>query len=133
LAIGLSWGSFAGSITDSDGDGVPDIYDNCVNSPNGPLGSGGTSCTTQEDADLDGYGNPCDFDTNNDGATGSDDLSDQLDESGVTGTNPVYDFNCDGASGSDDLSSMLDNSNATTTPGPGLDCANMTGTPCIAD
>ena len=130
LALGLSFGSFAGSITDGDGDGVPDQYDNCQTTANGPTGVTG-ACNGQEDGDLDGYGNPCDYDANNDGATGLDDLSDTIDNVAITSTNPVYDFNCDGAAGLDDLSDTIDNAAATTLPGPsGLACAGTS--PCVA-
>jgi hypothetical protein len=65
-------GSFAldnltiGAPTDSDGDGVPDSVDNCIEVPNGPLipDAGGAS---QRDTDGDGYGNLCDGDLNNSG------------------------------------------------------------------
>jgi hypothetical protein len=58
----------AGTITDTDGDLIPDVFDNCLDDPNGP---GETS--HQVDTDRDGYGNLCDADFNNDGTvTGSD-------------------------------------------------------------
>ncbi len=43
--------------SDSDGDGVPDYRDNCINVPN----------PDQRDTDGDGYGNMCDADLNNSG------------------------------------------------------------------
>ena len=74
MAFGLSMGSFAGSIADADSDGIPDNYDNCSSVPNGPLAATG-QCFTNQDGDEDGFGNSCDSDFNNDGATGVDDLS----------------------------------------------------------
>jgi len=125
LAFGLSFGSFAGSSPDSDSDGVPDAFDNCINTPNGPLASTG-SCNSQEDQAGDGYGQPCDSDLNDDGATGVDDLGIM-----VTGLNApgVGDLNCDGAVGVDDIGVAVTNLNQP--PGPsGLGCAGTP--PCSA-
>ena len=46
---------------DQDEDGVPDLEDNCIYQPNGPLipDAGGQ---IQRDTDADGYGNVCDAD-----------------------------------------------------------------------
>ena len=74
LAFGLSLSAFAGSVTDSDGDGVPDGYDNCIDTPNGPSGSTAL-CNSQEDYDNDGYGQICDEDVDNNGNTLGGDLS----------------------------------------------------------
>jgi hypothetical protein len=135
LAIGLSFGSFAGSVPDADSDGVPDNFDNCVDVANGPLAGTGL-CNGQEDATLDGYGNPCDYDPNDDGASGPDDLAAMLDNVAAVSTNPVFDNNCDGAAGPDDLAAMLDNVAAVAQPGPtGLvGCANTAPAtpPCVA-
>ena len=49
---------------DSDGDGVADALDNCVDVPN----------SGQRDSNGDGYGNPCDADLNNDSITNVLDL-----------------------------------------------------------
>ena len=59
---------------DRDGDGIRGSFDNCIDVANGPLASTG-SCDSQLDGDLDGYGNICDSDVDNDGATGLDDVS----------------------------------------------------------
>ena len=50
---------------DSDDDGVPDDLDNCTSATN----------ADQLDTDLDGYGNLCDGDLNDDGSTDTLDLS----------------------------------------------------------
>ena len=50
--------------TDTDLDGVPDFFDNCIEVEN----------ITQADTDLDGYGNACDGDLNNDDFVNSLDL-----------------------------------------------------------
>lgn len=57
--------AMAGPV-DSDGDGIPDNDDNCSQIHN-PL---------QCDVDLDGYGQQCDADTNNNGIVDSPDLFD---------------------------------------------------------
>ena len=48
------------NVTDTDGDGVGDYMDNCMDTPN----------EYQEDTDNDGYGNICDGDLDNDGGVG---------------------------------------------------------------
>lgn len=58
------YGVRAEQITDTDGDGIVDAADNCINVPNGLLieDAGGHS---QRDSDADGYGNMCDADLDN--------------------------------------------------------------------
>jgi hypothetical protein len=127
LAFGLAFSSFAGSATDTDGDGVPDTYDNCVTTDNGPLAATG-ACNAQEDNNLDGFGNPCDFDANNDGGTGFDDVAAFV--GGVGGANLDFDSNCDGAIGFDDVATSV--GNVGINPGPsGLGCAGSP--PCSAE
>jgi hypothetical protein len=130
LALGLSFATIAGTIVDADGDGVPDGSDNCVTVPNGPTGAT-NACNGQEDADLDGYGNPCDYDVDNDGSTSLIDVAAVLDNFAVISTDPIYDFDCDGSSSLIDVAGTLDNFAVIATPGPsGLGCA---GTPvCTA-
>jgi hypothetical protein len=60
----LPFSAFAGPVLDADGDLVPDAYDNCRLVANGP-----NQTTNQVDCDLDGYGNRCDADLNQDCAT----------------------------------------------------------------
>lgn len=128
LALGLSFGSFAGSITDTDGDGVPDSFDNCVVRDNGPLQSTG-ACNGQEDANLDGYGQPCDFDYNNNGQPDASDLAGML---GVLG-NPAataQDNNCNGAPDAGDLAALLGQLGVPVSGQSGLACAGTV--PCVA-
>lgn len=131
LMIGLSWSTIAGTPPDTDGDGVPDASDNCLVLPNGPDLQSPLypMCNTQLDGDSDGYGNPCDTDTDNDGAAGLSDVSQTLAAVKVVSTDPNFDFNCDGAAGLDDLSHVLADSKVVLTPGPsGLACAGTV--PC---
>jgi hypothetical protein len=57
LALCLSLVASAGSVTDTDGDLVPDGFDNCTLVANGP-----NQDSNQVDTDGDGYGNACDCD-----------------------------------------------------------------------
>ena len=123
LAFGLSVSSFAGAPPDADSDGVVDTSDNCVTTANGPLAGTG-ACVAQEDGNADGYGNICDTDYNNDGATGLDDVATALAGAAVVSTDPNLDPNCDGATGLDDVARTLADAAVVQTPGPsGLACA----------
>ena len=70
--------------TDADIDGVLDINDNCALVPN----------PTQCDGDMDGYGNHCDADFNNDLIVNNLDTGPF--KAGFGTTDPVTDLNCDG-------------------------------------
>nr|MDJ0785134.1 S8 family serine peptidase [Desulfosarcinaceae bacterium] len=69
---------------DSDGDGVPDTNDNCIEVAN----------PDQLDTNGDGYGNRCDTDLNNDGMTDFDDFD--IFRSVFGSSDPDADFNGDG-------------------------------------
>ena len=69
---------------DTDRDGIPDHLDNCILVPN----------PTQCDGDLDGYGNHCDADFNNDLIVNGLDIG--LFKAGFGTSNVVTDLNCDG-------------------------------------
>jgi hypothetical protein len=73
-------GSFESAAADSDGDGVPDINDNCPLAPN----------ADQLDTDGDGAGNACDADDDNDG------VSDGVDNCPLTSNPDQADFDLDG-------------------------------------
>jgi hypothetical protein len=120
LAFGLGFGAFAGSFTDTDGDGVPDDYDNCVVVPNGPLSATGY-CDSQEDVDRDGYGQPCDTDVDNNGNTLGGDMTILLGSLNISGV-IATDFDCSGNTLGGDFNVLLQALN--TPPGPsGLACA----------
>jgi len=76
--------------TDTDGDNIPDLVDNCRLT----LNSG------QQDTDNDGYGNMCDADLDNDGFVGIFDFnifkSAWLSDMGGENYNPSADFDSDG-------------------------------------
>jgi hypothetical protein len=133
LAIGLSITSFAGVDPDTDLDGTTDSNDNCVVYANGSAAQepGTPQCDAQEDGntnggDIDGYGNPCDTDYNNDFQTGVDDLAASFVALGNSSTDPEFDPNCDGQTGVDDLARTFADLQASATPGPsGLACAGV--------
>jgi uncharacterized repeat protein (TIGR01451 family) len=54
-----------GTFTDGDADGIPNVYDNCLNVNN----------PDQRDTNFDGFGNRCDGDLNNSGQTNAADLA----------------------------------------------------------
>jgi hypothetical protein len=132
LAIGLSLAGNAGAPTDSElptPDGVPDQHDNCVDTPNGP-NAATVQCNSQEDGDLDGYGNPCDFDVDGDGATGLGDAIEFFAKAAAVSTDPAYDPDCDGATSLGDAIKAFAASGAVAQPGPsGLACASKCASP----
>ncbi len=97
---------------DTDGDGVSDPEDNCLALANGwgtnhvpnPRANGSYQC----DDDLDGYGNLCDCDVNNDGVCDGVDtqlVSDHFGQA-IDASNAVYDLDCDGTIGFGDSGQM---------------------------
>ena len=66
LAFGFAMSANAGSIVDTDGDLIPDVFDNCTNVANGPSGDPlNPNLFDQVDTDGDGIGNMCDADYDN--------------------------------------------------------------------
>ncbi len=83
---------------DSDGDGIPDIYDNCINVPN----------ADQRDTTGTGIGNACNPDLNHDGIVNAQDLAlfkiaYAAYNSSAHTYNPNADFNGDGKIDTADL------------------------------
>ncbi|MDJ0865062.1 MAG: thrombospondin type 3 repeat-containing protein [Myxococcota bacterium] len=72
--------SFAG-IDDTDGDGVRDSADNCIEHAN----------ANQTDTDADGFGDACDPDYNNDGAVGISDFNEFRAQFGLREGDPGFD------------------------------------------
>jgi len=80
---------------DTDGDGVPDATDNCTLLAN----------ADQCDSDGDGFGNRCDGDMNNNGATNSQDyvlFRQQISQPSVPPSFNAADLNCNGVVNSQD-------------------------------
>jgi len=105
---------------DADGDAVPAAVDNCTALAN-----------SQIDSNLDGYGNRCDADYNNDGAVGLLDFAQLRMSYGQTSSEPGWnadlDSNGDGVVGTVDFALLRMSFGSP--PGPsGLACAGST--PC---
>lgn len=129
LAVGLGERLHAKSL-DVDGDGATDNVDNCVllQNANGDT-SPGSACGDQEDGDMDGYGNTCDSDINNNGATDLGDVSLVLVAAIQVSTVLNTDLNCNGAADLADVSRALAEAAIVLVPGPsGYACAGTT--PC---
>jgi hypothetical protein len=127
----LATAQVIGSDVDSDLDGVLDAVDNCSDVPNGFLGNT-EMCDAQEDGDLDGYGNPCDFDADGDGATSVNDAIEFFAQSNIVGTDPRFDPDCDGATSINDAIAAFQSSNRVDVPGPsGLACASKCAAPAF--
>lgn len=121
--LGLSVAAFAGLGTDSDGDGVLDVNDNC--SAVAQI-AGVNDC----DTDGDGYGNMCDGDFDNSFTVNSNDFGNYFAgdfatkiDSGV-GT----DHDCSGTVNSNDFGGTFAPQFSQKFPGPsGLACAGQPG------
>jgi hypothetical protein len=115
IAFGLAMIANAGSITDSDNDLIPDVFDNCLVEANGPGDK-----TNQDDADQDGYGNICDGDLTNDGLVAGTDFNDFVGLFG--GTDLVADFTGDGLVAGTDFNKFVGMFGGIVGPS-GLSCA----------
>ena len=84
------------AVAGTDGDGVPDGSDNCPLTPNGSA-----ELSDQVDTDLDGIGNACDADYNQDGLATTSDYGPLLSviiegEGPLAGPELIYDHDGDG-------------------------------------
>jgi hypothetical protein len=105
---------------DGDGDAVPDSRDNCTDVPN----------SDQYDANLDGYGNACDADFDDNGSVGLSDFNRLREQFGRRIGSPGFDSEVDldhsGAIGIADFNSFRSRFGGS--PGPsGLECAGAPG------
>ena len=129
FALGLAFNATAGSVSDGDGDLVPDAFDNCSALANGPGES-----SNQVDSDLDGYGNACDADYSTpapDFLITTADFPRFVDAfTGAVAGVLETDHTGDGLTTTADFGTFLAQFQGTATLGPGLPCAG-TGAPCL--
>ena len=104
---------------DADGDGVPDILDNCLIVPNAPP----LDC----DTDMDGFGNLCDHDLNNDSLCNGD-LSLWFPQWQIDTDTSGADSDCNGRVNSHDLDLFLQLWGSCILGPSGLPCAGTV--PC---
>jgi hypothetical protein len=116
LILGGVWAASAGPPPDADGDGVPDATDTCTDVSN----------ASQVDTNGDGYGNPCDADTDNSGTVGAADLGQLKADFGKStaspGWNPDIDTDLSGVIGAGDLGLLKDTFGGPPGPGCGVSC-----------
>jgi hypothetical protein len=126
FAFGFALNANAGAVVDGDSDLDKDAFDNCSALANGPAQG-----SNQVDADLDGYGNACDADYNNDLSITTLDFPTFL--NAFTGATPnlATDHNGDGSTTTLDFSTFLAQFQGVAPLGPsGLACAGVS-TPCV--
>lgn len=126
LVVGLAGMALAGAAIDTDGDLVPDQWDNCRSLANGP-----NEGSNQVDSDLDGYGNRCDADFDNSLTVTGADFGQWL---GTFGTRNCGETDHDGSctiTTADFAIFFSYHQRPPGSPGPsGLFCASGTATAC---
>jgi hypothetical protein len=113
FAIGFAMSAAAGSIDDTDLDMIPDVFDNCSAAPNGAAPGG--VCSNQIDSDLDGFGDACDADLDNDGVVAGSDFAALVQVFGDA--DAVADLDCDGVVAGSDFAILVGSFGDP--PGPG--------------
>jgi hypothetical protein len=113
FAIGFAMSATAGSIDDTDLDMIPDVFDNCSAAPNGAAPGG--VCSNQIDSDLDGFGDACDADLDNDGVVAGSDFAALVQVFGDA--DAVADLDCDGVVAGSDFAILVGSFGDP--PGPG--------------
>jgi hypothetical protein len=106
----------AGNVIDTDADLVPDQFDNCRIRSNGP----NQAPNNQVDGDLDGYGNRCDADYNNDMEVNGGDFGRFV--AAFNTADPIVDLSGDGFVNGADFGLFLSNFGKLAGPS-GLACA----------
>jgi len=123
--IGYPVASFAGLAPDTDGDGIPDVLDKCT------LDSRNVAASC--DTDIDGYGNPCDGDFDQNGAINSTDFGTYFVPAFKGGSSARgQDMDCNGSVISSDFGGFFvpkfKGALGGAVPGPsGLSCAGTAG------
>ena len=124
LVGGFSLSAQAGPAGDADADGTFDTVDLCDRVLNGATTAAMAPVPNGCDTDIDGYGNQCDCDFNNDGSCGLPDFGifgPQFGSTGAKGFSSA-DMNCDGAVGLPDFGLFAPRFGRTTGPS-GYSCA----------
>jgi hypothetical protein len=123
LSLGAAMTASAGTVVDTDGDAVPDLFDNCRddsngNQPqNGPFGALSGMCNTpvQLDTDGDGIGNNCDGDFDNSNVVDGGDVNEMFGL--LFGIGNEGDLDCSGLTDGGDVAKLY--TLLFKTPGPG--------------
>jgi hypothetical protein len=110
LVIGFAMTASAGAIADVDSDTIPDVFDNCSTTANGPNDN-----LNQTDDDNDGYGTACDCDFTQDLIVLGDDIASLF--NAFNTTSALHDVTGDGTVLGDDIAQCFNQFNLP--PGPG--------------